>query len=477
MNKNKLTEYADELMKAAVSKCDNFDDAKDLVQETLLAALTSINNGKEISEPKSWLMTVLNHKYYDMLRQKYRKPVVCIDELGEIPAESMVDDSSDDAENIRRCLATLTSKYREVMVNYYMNGKSVADIAQLLCIPEDTVKNRLFTGRKHIRKEFTMESYTKQSYEPDDLFLSNSGKLGIDDEPFSLVGDDRIKMNLLILAYEKPVTLSELSKAIGISTAYIEPIIDKLVEGQLMKKYSDKVYTDFIIFSENDRRTNLDIELKLANELCEEIWDIVSSGLDELRQSNYYKAQTTEQAIKLESFFALRTILLATCDVRDSVAGGRDPYEQYPERPNGGKWYAMGNLYPHGYDHAHCPYNRYQISGEAVHTQNHVFDAKELTMCSYNTDSSILGANYKDISNPSYLRLLYSIYLGKTDVLEMFDRKLLEGIDEVLDLNLMIRDEEGKLKINIPVITMGFFTFISYKFIIMFFCFFLYSFC
>ena len=454
MNKDKLTEYADMLMAVAVSKCDNLEDAKDLVQETLLAALMSINKGKEISEPKSWLMTVLNHKYYDMLRQKYRKPTVCIDEIGEIPDESQIDDGSDDAENIRRCLATLTRIYREVLVNYYMNGKSVAEIAQLLKIPEDTVKNRLFTGRKHMRKEFTMESYTKQSYEPDDLYLSNTGKLGVDDEPFTLVGDDRIKMNLLILAYEKPVTLSDLSKAIGISTAYIEPIIDRLVDGQLMKRVSDKVYTDFIIYSENDRRSNLDSELKLAKELCEEIWGIVSSGLDELRKSDFYKTQTAEQAIKLENFFVLRTIQSATIEVRDSVAGEREPFEQYPERPNGGKWYAMGNLYPHGYDYAHCPYSRYQVSGEAVHTQNQVFDAKELSMCSYDTDPSVFGANYRNMSNPMYLKLLYSVYLGKTDLLEMFDRKLIEGIDEILDLNLMIRDEEGRLRINIPVITM-----------------------
>ena len=64
-------------------------------------------------------------------------------------------------------------------------------------------------------------------------------------------------MNLLILAYEKPVTLTELSKAIGISTTYIEPIAQRLVDGQLMKKVADKVYTDFIIYTESDRSSSL----------------------------------------------------------------------------------------------------------------------------------------------------------------------------------------------------------------------------
>ena len=114
-----------------------------------------------------------------MLRQRYRKPTVCIDEIGEIHDESSSSDSSEDAENIRRCLATLAGIYREVLVQHYMNGKSVLEISQLLKIPEDTVKTRLFTGRKHIQKEFTMETYTKQSYEPDDLFICSAGQIGL----------------------------------------------------------------------------------------------------------------------------------------------------------------------------------------------------------------------------------------------------------------------------------------------------------
>ena len=50
------------------------------------------------------------------------------------------------------------------------------------------------------------------------------------------MGDDKIAQNLLILAYDKPVTVTELAKAIGIAAAYIEPVIDKLVSGELLKR-------------------------------------------------------------------------------------------------------------------------------------------------------------------------------------------------------------------------------------------------
>ena len=455
MNKNELTEYADLLMQAAVRKCDDFADAQDLVQETLLIALTAIENGKEITEPKGWLITVLNRRYYDMLREKYRKPTVCIDVIGEIADESEIDDNSDDAENIRRCLANLTRIYREVMVQHYMNGRSVAEIAQSLGIPENTVKNRLFTGRKHIRKEFVMENYTKQSYEPDDLWIANTGQTGIDNEPWKLVGQDRIAMNLLILAYEQPVTLTELSKAIGISTTYIEPIVERLVDGELMKKVSDKVYTDFIIHTEAERLASLEQQLSLAKELCCGIWDIVDEGLDELRRREYYMAQAKEQAIKMESFFVFRTLLHAVNGVRDEVSGGRAPFESYPDRPNGGKWYAMGSLYPHGYDYENCPYRRYQFDGECVSDVRDILGAKTLSLCRYSTDASVLGAaNSAFYYETSFIKLVYSVFLGKTDTLEMLDKKLLESINTMTEQNVMLRDNESKLKANIPVISM-----------------------
>lgn len=196
MNKNDLQEYVDYLLQTAMYKVDNISDAEDLVQETLLAALHAIEYGRIIDNPKSWLVTVLHRKFYDKLRLKYRLPMVSIDIADDIRHDDLVYErleQSIDADNIRRCLAYLTELYRDVMVRYYMHGESVKQIATALNIPENTVKSRLDTGRKHIRKEFAMENYTKQSYEPENLWLSNSGQCGINNEPFSLVGSDKMQ--------------------------------------------------------------------------------------------------------------------------------------------------------------------------------------------------------------------------------------------------------------------------------------------
>lgn len=64
-----------------MNKEDLIGCAEDLVQETVLSALLAIEQGRAIASPKAWLQRVLNRKYYDFLRQKYRRPTVSIDLL------------------------------------------------------------------------------------------------------------------------------------------------------------------------------------------------------------------------------------------------------------------------------------------------------------------------------------------------------------------------------------------------------------
>lgn len=50
-------------------------------------------------------------------------------------------------------IAFLSKAYRDVMILYYLDGKKVKDIAQLLQVSEDTVKQRLFSARKTVKQE------------------------------------------------------------------------------------------------------------------------------------------------------------------------------------------------------------------------------------------------------------------------------------------------------------------------------------
>ena len=106
------------LFSAALKKCGSFEDAEDLTSETLLAAMKYQG---EIKDMKKWLSAVLNNKYYDMLRRKYKLPTVSINLVSEdsFTCEEEQPDRPR-AEEIRREAAYLSGKYREVIVRHYL---------------------------------------------------------------------------------------------------------------------------------------------------------------------------------------------------------------------------------------------------------------------------------------------------------------------------------------------------------------------
>ena len=51
---------------------------------------------------------------------------------------------------LRKCLNELTPNHREIIDLVYYHEKSVAEVAQIFAIPENTVKTRLFYARKRL---------------------------------------------------------------------------------------------------------------------------------------------------------------------------------------------------------------------------------------------------------------------------------------------------------------------------------------
>lgn len=312
MQTEKIENHIEFLLKLALKKCGDIHDAEDLTQETLLAALFSAAQGKQIKDMRAWLTVVLNRKYNEMLRRKYKIPTVSIGEGFDIIDDnsSSVFEENDDAEDIRRAVAHLAKIYREVIVRYYVNGQSVSQIASELKIPVGTVKSRLNLGRNRVKKGIdSMEKYSNQSYQPITLNIGSSGMPGINNEPHSLVEKDLIAQNILWLAYQKPLTVEEISLSIGIASAYTEPIIKKLIDGELMKQVGNKYYTDFIIFTVEDKEKYIPAQKQLANENFNLFWQNIEIGLQKIKEKDFYNRLTLDEknSLDLKCMFTVLT--------------------------------------------------------------------------------------------------------------------------------------------------------------------------
>lgn len=65
-----VNRYADYLYSYALARLNNEELAKDLVQETFLAALEKINQFRGASTERTWLTAILKHKVIDVYRKK-----------------------------------------------------------------------------------------------------------------------------------------------------------------------------------------------------------------------------------------------------------------------------------------------------------------------------------------------------------------------------------------------------------------------
>ena len=453
MTNDEIIQYYDYLMRLAASKCNSQLDAEDLVGDTMLAAFAYMHSGGTIQHPKTWLVNTLYHKHNDNLRKKYRSPItVCLDEGFDISEEETEEYlSSEEAAKIRKELNHLAYITREVMIRFYYGNQSVADIAEGLGIPEGTVKSRLSTGRSQMKKGLvTME--TRENYLPGRLNLSFGGSDGLKGEPISLVEEDLIAQNLLILAYDKPITISDLSKAIGIPAAYIEPIVKKLIDGELMVQMdSGKVYSDFIISKAQDILKNFESQKNFAHKQFDTVWNIVEKMSDKISKMDFVKSMDSEERTKLDRY----AVLKALQDFQH-FGTGKIESPKFPKRKDGGWWLAQAIAFDAGYNtkeymdaSEYCIYGGHRTS-EAVS----VGRTKRIRLYEFDTtlwDSPHRFGGAYELYFKHIIPLLWSIYDGISLETSDIPNDFISYIPTLEQFGVIGRTED-KLCVKIPVL-------------------------
>ncbi|MBQ8396969.1 MAG: RNA polymerase sigma factor [Clostridia bacterium] len=453
MNQNyDLTAYADRLYAAALRRAGNSFAAEEIAQDTFLAALQSLHRGKQPDDLWAWLQGILAHKHAEWLRQKYNHPTLCIDDCALSLADDTDffadEDNREQLEALRRAVGYLAHTHREVIVRFYLRGEPIEQIAAALGIPAGTVKSRLHTGRQQLREGvITMkENYVKQSYAPERLTIGFSGVSGQNGSPSGLVDEnDRLAQNILILAYPKSVTEAELAAMLGIPAPYIEPVVERLVEGELMARTDGgRVYTDFIIYTFADQTATLDRQIQLAETQFDCFWNRIEPALAELREQAYYLRQSAHARAKLELHFVVKLLHKSMTELPKTL-------EEYPYRKDGGRWYALGHRFA-GDEEANEPsVMRYRYSGEAGWGINNFRDAKHLELQRYDT---ILGQFPCDAEQmfSDVVKWLWEIHTGVARKDSAVSSQMLESAGVLIKCGVLTR--EGGLTLDIPVMTM-----------------------
>ncbi|HEV7994058.1 MAG TPA: sigma-70 family RNA polymerase sigma factor [Gemmatimonadaceae bacterium] len=137
------------------------DDAEDLVSDTVLRAFERREQYRLGTNIRAWLFTILYHLFVSRKRRIDAREVADADgepgwstrdAIGEADPEGRFYDSFLDDE-IVRAIDSLPDEYRTAVVLSDIQELRYAEIAQILGIPEGTVKSRLFRGRRLLQRK------------------------------------------------------------------------------------------------------------------------------------------------------------------------------------------------------------------------------------------------------------------------------------------------------------------------------------
>ncbi|HEX6873549.1 MAG TPA: sigma-70 family RNA polymerase sigma factor [Micromonosporaceae bacterium] len=127
--------------------------AEDLVQETLLRAWRHPEALDPSRGPiRAWLFTTCRRLAIDAWRRSSaRVTEVVTDTLPEPRPELDDTDRAVEAWTIAEALARLSAPHREVLVECFYRGRSVAEAAAVLGVPPGTVKSRTHYAMRALR--------------------------------------------------------------------------------------------------------------------------------------------------------------------------------------------------------------------------------------------------------------------------------------------------------------------------------------
>ena len=133
----------------------NADDARDVVQETLLRVRTGLRTYRPGSM-EGWLSRIATNVFLDEMRRRKRRPV---DRLPEEPDRVIAAGVSADealasatlSEDIQAAITRRPEDFRAAVVLSDVVGLSYAEISTALDVPLGTVRSRIHRGRSMLR--------------------------------------------------------------------------------------------------------------------------------------------------------------------------------------------------------------------------------------------------------------------------------------------------------------------------------------
>jgi RNA polymerase sigma-70 factor (ECF subfamily) len=129
------------------------DDAADALQEAFIRAYDSLASCRDPDRFKAWMFRIVSNQCYNV--RKRRRGHVSLDravDRGEEPVGKADSERLEIGEVLELAMKRLTGEQREAFILKHVDGRSYAEIAEMLEVGEDALKMRVYRARDELKK-------------------------------------------------------------------------------------------------------------------------------------------------------------------------------------------------------------------------------------------------------------------------------------------------------------------------------------
>ncbi len=145
-----LEEHQEGVFRYAYRLCGCSSTAEDIAQEVFLRAFRHMHQLRDPAATRGWLLVIARNEFVRWCRKSAASGVSIDPRDCELPAE-VEEPLLDRSEWVADALRQLPEEFRLVLLMYYFEELSYAEIAEHLKIPIGTVMSRLSRGRGHMK--------------------------------------------------------------------------------------------------------------------------------------------------------------------------------------------------------------------------------------------------------------------------------------------------------------------------------------
>ncbi len=127
--------------------------AEELTNEVFLEVWRSAGSYAGASSVATWILSIAHHRAVSSLRKRREESwdedaAAALPDTGDNPEQ--VAQKADKGATLRRCIDTLSPEHKGIIDLVYYHEMSITEASEVLKIPENTVKTRMFYARKRL---------------------------------------------------------------------------------------------------------------------------------------------------------------------------------------------------------------------------------------------------------------------------------------------------------------------------------------